>query len=128
MDLPFLHFSTSLQVKRLAPKGTKMRMDHPFILDLCENVTLDIVCTISFSFFRKTNFLNLLSYLNHFVYLRFKYGKPQIIIIISNRTLISKLEHYPKGISIFYLLYGIHLALNLKRFQLCLVITIPAIL
>ena len=32
MDLRFLHFPTSLQVKRLAPKGKKMRMDHPFIL------------------------------------------------------------------------------------------------
>ena len=32
MDLHFLHFPTFLQVKRLAPKGKQMRMDHPFIL------------------------------------------------------------------------------------------------
>ena len=51
MDLHFLHFPTSLQVKRLAPKGTKMRMDHPFILGFCQNVTFDIVFTIIFSLF-----------------------------------------------------------------------------
>ena len=38
MDLPFLHFPTSLQVKRPPPKGKKMRMDHPFILCFCQNV------------------------------------------------------------------------------------------
>ena len=45
MDLRFLHFPTSLQVKRLAPKGTKMRMDHPFILGFCQNLTFAIVFT-----------------------------------------------------------------------------------
>ena len=44
MDLHFLHFPTSLQVKRLAPKGKKMRMDHPFILGFCQNV-IDVVFT-----------------------------------------------------------------------------------
>ncbi len=39
MDLRFLHFPTSLRVKRLAPKGKKMRMDHPFILGFCQDVT-----------------------------------------------------------------------------------------
>ena len=57
MDLRFLHFPTSLQVKIPRPKGKKMRMDHPFILDFCQNVTFDIVFTISVHFFRK----NLLS-------------------------------------------------------------------
>ena len=47
-DLPFLHFPTSLQVKRLAPKGKKMRRVHPFILGFCQNVTFDIVSTIIF--------------------------------------------------------------------------------
>ena len=51
MDLHFLHFPTSLQVKRLAPKGKKMRMDHPFILGFCQNVTFDMVFTIICSLF-----------------------------------------------------------------------------
>ena len=50
MDLPFLHFPTSLQVKRLAPKGKKMRMDHLFILGFCQNLTFDMVFTIVFIF------------------------------------------------------------------------------
>ena len=49
MDLRFLHFPTSLHVKRLAPKGKKMRMDHPFILGFCRNVTFYMVFTIIFS-------------------------------------------------------------------------------
>ena len=53
MGLRFLHFPTSLQVKRLAPKGKKMRMDHPFIVGFCQNVTFDIVFTIIFLCFRK---------------------------------------------------------------------------
>ena len=48
MDLRFLHFPTSLRVKRPHPKGKKMRMDHPFILDFCPNVTFDMVFTIIF--------------------------------------------------------------------------------
>ena len=51
MDLRFLHFPTSLQVKRPPPKGKKMRMDHPFILGFCQNVTFDSVFTIIFSLF-----------------------------------------------------------------------------
>ena len=51
MDLRFLHFPTSLQVKRPRPKGKKMRMDHPFILGFCQNVTFDLVFTIIFSLF-----------------------------------------------------------------------------
>ena len=46
MDLRVLHFPTSLQVKGLAPKGKKMRMDPPFILGFCRNVTFDTVFTI----------------------------------------------------------------------------------
>ena len=51
MDLRFLHFPTSLQVNKLDPKGNKMRMDHPFILGFCQNVTFDMVFTIIFSLF-----------------------------------------------------------------------------
>ena len=53
MDLRFLHSPTSLQVQRLAPKGKKMRMDHPFILGFCQNLTFDMVVTISFSLLGK---------------------------------------------------------------------------
>ena len=53
MDLRFLHFSTSLQVKRLAPKGKNMRMDHPFTLGFCQNVTFYIVFTMIFMCFQK---------------------------------------------------------------------------
>ena len=81
MDLRFLHFPTSLHVKKPRPKGKKMRMDHPFILGCCQNLTFDMVFTIIFHLFvGKTNFLKLLSYFNHFMYLRFKNGRPQIII------------------------------------------------
>ena len=83
MDLRFLHFPTSLHVKRLAPKGKKMRMDHPFILGFCQNVTFYLYLPYVFNFGGKTHFLKLLSDFNHFVYLRFKNGRPQIIIIIS---------------------------------------------
>ena len=81
MELAFLHFPTSLQVKRPPPKGKKMRMDHPFILGFCQNVTFDMVFTIMFYFFVTTHFRKLVSQFNSFVYLRFKYGRPQIIII-----------------------------------------------
>ena len=57
MDLRFLHFPTCLHVERPRPKGKKMRMDHPFILGFCHNLTFDMVFTIIFQFFRK----NLLS-------------------------------------------------------------------
>ena len=60
MDLSFLHFPTSLQVKRLASKGKKMRMDHPFILGFCQNVTFYMVFTINFNVFGKSHFLKLL--------------------------------------------------------------------
>ena len=47
-DLRFLHLSTSLHVKKPAPKGKKMRMDHPFILGIWQIVTFYIVFTIIF--------------------------------------------------------------------------------
>ena len=53
MDLRLLHFPTSLRVKRPRPKGKKMRMDHPFILGFCQNVTFDMVFTIIVPVFRK---------------------------------------------------------------------------
>ena len=58
LDLHILHFPTSLHVKRLAPKGKKMRMAHPFVLGFCQNLTSDIVFTIIFHFSENTIFLN----------------------------------------------------------------------
>ena len=51
MDLPFLHFPTSLQVNRLAPKGKKMRMGHPLISGFWQNLIFDMVLAIMFSLF-----------------------------------------------------------------------------
>ena len=51
MDLRFLHSPTSLHVKKPRPKGKKVRMDHPFILGFCQNLTFDIVFTICFPLF-----------------------------------------------------------------------------
>ena len=51
MDVRSLHFPTSLQVKRLALKRKKMRMDQSFILGFCQNLTFDMVFTIIFSLF-----------------------------------------------------------------------------
>ena len=48
VDQHFLHFPTSLQVKRPAPKGEKMRMDHPVILGFYQHVTFYIVFFIIF--------------------------------------------------------------------------------
>ena len=45
----------------------------------------------------KMHVLRLVSYVNSFVYLRFKYGRPQNSY--SEITLISKQGPYPKGIS-----------------------------
>ena len=53
MDLRFLYFPTSLRVKRPAPKGKQMRMEHPFILGFCQNVTFDTVFTTISILFRK---------------------------------------------------------------------------
>ena len=75
-----------------------MRMDQPFILGFCQNVIFDMLFTIMFFIFSEKNkFLNLLSLVNHFVYLRFKYRSP-ILLLFQNRTLISKLGPYPEGI------------------------------
>ena len=57
MDLRLLHFPTSLHIKRLAPKGEKMRMDHPSILDFCQHVTFDMAFTVYFSFSEKKQLL-----------------------------------------------------------------------
>ena len=94
MDLRFLHFPTSLHVKRQAPKGKKMRMDHPFILGFCQNLIFDMVSSIIWSLFRQKPFLKLVSYFNSFVYLRFKYGIPpnsylKIEFSFQNRTLTT---------------------------------------
>ena len=94
MDLHFPHFPTSLQVKRLAPKGKQMRMDHPFILVVCQNVTFDMVFTIMFSICwgRKTTFLYYCHVLIILCISDSNMGTP--ILLFQNRILISKLEPY----------------------------------
>ena len=49
--LTFSSFSNLPTSKKTGPKGNKMRMDHPFILRFCQNVSFDIVFTIIFSLF-----------------------------------------------------------------------------
>ena len=98
MDLRFLHFPTSLRVKRPRPKGKKMRMDHPPILGFCQNLTFDIVFTIVSHFLVKTHFLNYCHILIILCISDSKMGDPKLLLF-QNRTLISKLEPYPKGIS-----------------------------
>ena len=41
----FSSFSNLPTSKKTGPEGRKMRMDHPFILGFCQNVTFDIVFT-----------------------------------------------------------------------------------
>ena len=87
MALRFLHFPTSLQVKRLAPKGKKMRMNHPFILGFCQNHTFDTVFTIIYSFPRKSNFFKWVSYLIVLCISDSNMGDPRLLLF-QNRTLI----------------------------------------
>ena len=96
MDLRFLHFPTSLHVKRLASKGQKMRMDHPFILGFCQNVIFDIVFTINFHFVsEKPTFLNYGHILIILCISDSNIGDP-ILLLSQNRTLISKLEAFSR--------------------------------
>ena len=91
MDLRVLHFPTSLHVKRPRPKGKKMRMDHPFILGFCQNLTFDMVFTIIFPFWgEKPTFLNYCHILIILCISDSKMGDP-ILLLFQNRTLISKL-------------------------------------
>ena len=89
MDLPFLHFPTSLRVKRPRPKGKKMRVDHSFILGFCKNVTFDTVFTFSM-FSEKPTFLNYCHLLIILCISDSKMGDPRLLWF-QNRTLISKL-------------------------------------
>ena len=92
MDLRFLHFPTFLHVKRLAPKGKKMRMDHPFILGFCQNVTFDKgIYNHVVIFSEKPTFLNYCHILIILCISDSKIGDP-ILSLFQNRTLISKLE------------------------------------
>ena len=99
MEIDSLHFPTPLQVKRLAPKGKKVRMDHPFILGFCQNVTFDIVSTILFHvFLQKNTFLNYCHILIVLCISDSKMRDPKLLLLLlllllfQNRTLISKLE------------------------------------
>ena len=68
-----------------------MRMDHPFILGVCQNVTFDMVFTIIFSLFsEKTTFLIYCHILIILCISDSKLGYPRLLLF-QNRTLISKL-------------------------------------
>ena len=80
MNLIVLHFATSLQVKRLAPKAKKVRMDHPFILGFCQHVTFYIVFATICSVFQKNDFLKLLLYSNSFCISDSNIADPRLLL------------------------------------------------
>ena len=86
MYLRFLHLPTSLQVKRLAPKGKKMRMDHPFILEPCQNLTVD---GYVLSFWVKPTFFSYCLILIILCISDSNMGDPKLLLF-QNRTLILK--------------------------------------
>ena len=84
-----------------------MRMDHPFILGFCQILTFDIIFTIIFHFFlKKPTFLNDCHILIILCISDSKMGDPRLLLL-QNTTLISKLEPYPKGISVNGIFHGI---------------------
>ena len=90
MDLRFLHFPTSLRVKRPRPKGKKMRMDHPFILGFCQIVTFDSIYNLFSHFLRKTTFLNYCHILIILCISDSNMGTPRLLLLLQNRTLIQQ--------------------------------------
>ena len=72
-------------MKRPPPKGKKVRMDHPFILGVCQNLTFYNIFTIIFQLVCQNPLFKLLSYFNSCVYLRSIYRRPHIIIIIISK-------------------------------------------
>ena len=96
----FSSFSDLHISEKTDPNDKKMRMDHPFILGFCQNVTFGVVFTIIFPFFsEKPTFLNYCHILIILCISDSNMGDP-ILLLFQSRTLISKLEPYPKGISI----------------------------
>ena len=81
-------------------------MDHPFILGFCQTFVFDTVFPICFSVFRKNTFLNYCHILIILCISDSKMGDPRLLLF-QNRTLISKLEPYPKGISVNGIFHGI---------------------
>ena len=84
-----------------------MRMDHPFILGFCQNVTFPYCIYHDFSKISgKPTFLNYCHILIILCISDSNIGDPRLslLLLFQNRTFTSKLEPYPKGISIFDLL------------------------
>ena len=81
MDLPFLHFPTSPKVKRPAPKRNKNAHGPSLHIRFLSKSHFLQVIQNHVLLLGKIHFLQLLSYFDSFVHLRFKYGRPQIIII-----------------------------------------------
>ena len=94
MDLPFLHSPTFLHVKRLAPKEKRCAWTIPSYQVFVKMSFLIRYLPSCSHFLVKTNFLKLLSYFNQFVYIRFKYRRPHIIIILI--IIISRYNFYFK--------------------------------
>ena len=91
MDLHFLQFPTSLQVKRLGPKGKKMRMDHPFILEFCQHVTFDNSMYYHFfTVWSKPTFFNYCHILIVLCISDSNMGDTHLLLLFQNRTLTSK--------------------------------------
>ena len=80
-----------------------MRMDHPSILVFCQILTFYIVFTIVFNLFGNLTFSHYCHVLIVLCISDSNMGDPRLLLV-QNRIRISKLEPYPKGISIFYLL------------------------
>ena len=99
MDLRFLHFPTSLQVKRPRPKGDKNAHGPSLhIRFLLKSHFLYCIYHHLFTCWLKPTFFNYCHILIVLCISDSNMGTPRLLLF-QNRTLISKLEPYPKGIS-----------------------------
>ena len=92
--------------KKTTPRRNKDQHGPSLHISFCQNVTFGIVFTIIRSLFgEKTTFLNDCHILVISCISGSKVGDPKLLLLVlfQDRTLISKVESYPKGISIFYL-------------------------
>ena len=104
MDLRFLHFPTSLQVKRPSPQRTKDAHGPSLhIRFLSKSHFLFCIYNHFPTFWSKPTFLN---YCHIFIILCISDSKMKDhrLSWFQNKIIISKLEHYPKGIFIFHLI------------------------
>ena len=81
IDIHFLYFPSAFKVKDRPPKETKCAWTIPSYYIFVKISSFMLHLQSFFDFLGKTQFIQLLSYFNSFVYLRFKYRRPQFIII-----------------------------------------------